>query len=136
MPTRVLGIGAAVALVAVGCNREPRTETTTTTSAEVTAVENGVAIERIVNARCQRMAACGRLGLTATPDEGTCRNALRPDMTEGLRGAACPPGIDPQQLDRCLSAIREERCGNIAGSVVRLATCAPSELCRLPDVPR
>jgi hypothetical protein len=135
MPPHRLLRRAGIVALAIGCDREPRTETTTT-SAEVAAAPNAVAIDRIVEARCARMSACARLGLTAAPDEATCQNALRPDLEEVLRGAACPPGVDARQLDRCLSAIREERCGNVAASLVRLAACAPTELCRLPDVSR
>ena len=88
------------------------------------------AVDRIAGARCDREASCGNVGQDkeyATRD--ACIDELRGSGRSDLRASDCPRGIDTTQLDKCLSEIRGEKCGNPIDTVTRIMACRTGDLC-------
>jgi hypothetical protein len=84
----------------------------------------------IATARCDREELCDNVGVGkkyATRD--ACVMALRERGRNDLKATDCPSGVDMPALDKCLSEIRGERCGNALDSVTRLVTCRTAALC-------
>ena len=111
-----------------------RSGTTTTTGANVNALSNNTAIERIVAARCSRETACNNIGSDKhfTSNE-TCTRELRTKVGDDLKGSECPRGIDAKELDECIESIRTESCNNPVETISRLAACRTSDMCLKVD---
>lgn len=110
--------------------------TTTVTGANVGAVGNEGAIDRIVAARCAREAACNNVGADkhfTTRD--ACTVKLKADMRDDLNAKDCPRGIDAKELNECLVEIKNEDCNNPIDMIGRLAACRTSDLCLKTDMP-
>jgi hypothetical protein len=113
-----------------------RTGTTTVTGANVGAVNNEGAIDRIVAARCAREAACNNVGADkhfTTRD--ACSVKVKSDMRDDLNAKDCPRGIDAKELNECLVEIKNEDCNNPIDMIGRLAACRTSDLCLKTDMP-
>jgi hypothetical protein len=144
----------ALCLVALGaCNRDrvdvdkregrvtvdtdrDRSGTTTVTGANVGAVGNENAIERIVAARCAREAACNNVGADKRfTSRDLCTQKIKADMRDDLNAKDCPRGIDQKELNECLVEIKNEDCNNPIDMIGRLAACRTSDLCLKTDLP-
>jgi hypothetical protein len=100
---------------------------TTTTSA---AAPMQSAVNDLATARCDREELCNNVG--AGKKYGTrdaCVNEMRAKGNADLQASACPNGVDPQQLDKCLAEVRGERCGNALDTISRLTACRTSTIC-------
>lgn len=127
----------ALPLALAGCKSErnvrpvqgppPETGETTTTGAPYT-VTNLTAIERIVQARCNREQECAERGHEPT-DPTRCAAEQRRAIESGLSSGECPGGISAEALDACIEAIQNERCG-VAHDALTVASCRTQELCR------
>lgn len=114
-----------------GVNDEKK-GTTTVTGANVLTSDS--AIDRIVNARCAREAACNNVG----PDKrfasrDVCVQNVRNDLRDDLKASDCPRGIDSKELEECLEEIKNESCNNPIDTISRLAACRTSDLCLSTD---
>jgi hypothetical protein len=119
-------MGALAALVVACRAGEERPATTTTTAAQVA---NEDAINKITKARCDREESCNNVGTGKHYDDrDACTRELAHDARADLRAERCGV-IDPQKLDKCLSAIGDERCGNPLDAMSRLAACRQNQLC-------
>jgi len=150
----------ALAIVAVGCNRDRvdhdrtgvgvpgdrsgdrvgRTNeglgTTTVTGANVGKVGNQTAVDRIVAARCAREASCNNVGPNKHWESGaSCTQKVGADMKDDLNASECPAGIDEKELNECLESIRGENCNNPIDTIGRLAACRTSDLCLKTNAP-
>ena len=113
-----------------------RSGTTTVTGANVGAVGNDSAIQRIVAARCAREAACNNVGADKRFTSGeVCTQKVRADMRDDLNAKDCPRGIDQKELNECLEEIKNENCNNPIDMIGRLAACRTSDLCLKTDMP-
>jgi Family of unknown function (DUF6184) len=107
-----------------------RVGVTTVTGADMGALSNDLAVERIVAARCARETQCNNVGSDKHfVDHDTCAVELRKHMGTDLRAAECPRGIDGTALDTCMESIRSESCNNPIDTIQRLAACRTAELC-------
>jgi hypothetical protein len=115
---------------------KPNVDTTTVTGANVGAVSNESAIQRIVAARCAREAACNNVGADKRFTSGdVCSQKLKADMRDDLSAKDCPRGIDQKELSECLDEIKNENCNNPIDMIGRLAACRTSDLCLKTDMP-
>lgn len=117
-------------------NREQNVGQTTVTGANVGVVQNASAIERIVQARCEREATCNNVGTDKHfSNRDVCQREIRADMKDDLNAKDCPAGIDGKELGECLDAIHKESCGNPLETISRLAACRTSDMCLKTGAP-
>lgn len=113
-----------------------RSGTATVTGANVGAVGNEAAIDRIVAARCAREAACNNVGADKRfTSRDVCSQKIKADMRDDLNAKECPRGIDQKELNECLQEIQNENCNNPIDMIGRLAACRTSDLCLSTDMP-
>lgn len=104
--------------------------TTTVTGANVGAVQNTNAIEKIVAARCAREMSCKNVGADKRfTSNDVCGREIRNDMKDDLNSKDCPYGVDQKELNECLDSIKNESCGNPLETISRLAACRTSDMC-------
>jgi hypothetical protein len=129
--TKTLSTAFVLAVLAIACGHPSYEYGTTTTTGATARVNPGDgAIDAIASARCQRETVCDSIG-PHKPFETheACLTWIRAEESQRLSDAACPRGIDTSRLDKCLSAIRGERCGDQADSESRVAACDMKPLC-------
>ncbi len=141
MKLELLLVPLALTGVVFGCNKSDRggtamerdretSQQTTTTGANVGAVNNETAIDRIVAARCEREAACKNIGTDKHySSRETCTRDVKGKLQGDLKASDCPNGIDAKHLDDCLKSIRDESCGNAIESLSRMSACNTAGLC-------
>lgn len=120
---------------AYGCSRgdkqPPAYGQTRTTGAPVARAHGDVAASQLAAATCDRAVACGDVG----GDDGdykTREDCVKERTREGkddLRAAECPGGVDRVQLDKCLTEIRGQRCGDPMDALGKASACRTSALC-------
>lgn len=94
-------------------------------------VEPGGAVDKILEARCDRELKCGNLGPSKQyADRDACNAAMRKSLADELNADECPAGIDIKELDECLHAARNEDCKNPFDTIGRAAACRTSDICR------
>jgi hypothetical protein len=121
---------AAVTLsLLVGC-ASVETGRTTTTAAEVGAVDTLAAATQIIHAHCARAQACG-----AYPSRGIYRDAdycetdLRRSTLDALDVDRCK-SVDARRLDACIQALDRESCADMNYTELTPSACAREKLCR------
>lgn len=103
---------------------------TTLTGAQVNAVSNDAAIDKIVSARCDREIACNNIGADKRyGDRSACTQELKGKVQTDLKSNDCANGLDGKQLDQCLDQVRTENCNDPFDTIARLAACRSAELC-------
>lgn len=91
---------------------------------------NRSAVNRIAEARCEREARCRGFGTNKRyANRAACLADLEADKSDELNPRTCPGGIDENQLDRCVTAIRADECGNPADRWSRINACRDGNLC-------
>jgi hypothetical protein len=84
----------------------------------------------IADARCEREATCDNIGgdkkFSSAED---CVVSIRADWKDELNARECPGGVNQAQLSECLTAIRNEDCGNPFDTLSRLAACTTGQIC-------
>lgn len=114
----------------LGSNDRSGVGTTTVTGANVGVVQNQSAIQRIVQARCEREASCNNVGGDKRfADRNVCTSEIQKDMRDDLNAKDCPYGVDAKELNACLDSIQKESCGNLIETISRLAACRTSDMC-------
>lgn len=135
----LLGVVVVLGLLA-GCDRDREragtSTTTTVTGANVASLNTDTAVGRLVDARCAREMSCNSVG----PDKkyasrDVCTQKMKGDMQMDLNASECPNGIGQEDLDRCVTAIRNESCNNPIEKIERLSACRTSELCMKTAAP-
>ena len=88
------------------------------------------ASEQIATARCEREQQCGNVGNDKTFSSGAdCFARIQSDWKDDLNARACPGGINQQQLEECLSQIRQESCENPFDTLARITACTQGQIC-------
>jgi hypothetical protein len=54
---------------------------------------------------------------------------MRGSLANDLNGYNCPRGINRDNLDRCMAAIRGEECNHPLDTIVRMDKCRDDALC-------
>jgi len=127
--TKTLIFFATGAALVIACNHETVPSAVTTTGAPGV-VPNERAIQQLTAARCDRQQKCGKFGPNEKyADEKACRSDKHQDFEEVLKPTECPGGIREFRLSSCLQELRNERCGDVADKIGRLATCRSGSLC-------
>lgn len=127
---RVLLVLVAGTAALAACHHETTTATPSMTSTTAASLSNDRAIELLAQVRCDHMANCNDIGpgrkYMAQDD---CMTDLRSKEANHLAQSECSIGIDPQRLDRCVSEIRDSRCGNVMERFESQMSCRTSQLC-------
>jgi hypothetical protein len=129
MKTTMIFFATAAVLIGAACNHESTpARGVTTTGAGI--VANDDAASRLTDARCNRAKACNQLGKDEKyADMGACKREVAHDLESDLRPGECPRGIRQEKLSNCIQEIQNEKCGNLADKISRLATCRTGSLC-------
>lgn len=89
------------------------------------------AIVRIATARCDREQACNKIGDgRAYDDQATCLAEMGELVDEEAGQTACPNGVDPLEVSRCLLDVRGTRCGGELERSPNIASCTKVVLCK------
>jgi hypothetical protein len=90
------------------------------------------AVAKIASAMCEREVRCNNVGTGAKEkysSRADCVLIMQDDKRDDINEKDCPGGVDHQQLNACLAAIREEACGNAIDTINRLASCRSGSIC-------
>lgn len=97
---------------------------------DIERTSNRTAVGRIAEARCEREVRCNGFGAHRRYESRTaCIADLEADKRDELNPRTCPGGIDENQLDKCVTAIRTDQCGNPAEGWSRINACRDGNLC-------
>lgn len=121
----------------VGCNTQAARRPTVFRNDDLPAAETLLpasrtrsAAEQIAQARCQREQQCGNIGTDKTfSSSQDCLARIQNDWKEDLNARACPGGINQQELDECLTQVREEACANPFDTLARITECTSRQIC-------
>ncbi len=92
--------------------------------------EPNSAVARIAAARCDREARCNNVGRKERyPSRSDCIVLMQDGERDDINEKDCPGGIDQKQLGACLSAIRDEACGNSLDTISRVVSCRSVGIC-------
>ena len=92
--------------------------------------EPNSAVGKIASARCEREVRCNNVGTKEKySSRADCVTRMQDDKRDDLNDKECPAGIDKKQLATCLTAIRDEACGNPLDTISRLVACRSSNVC-------
>jgi hypothetical protein len=119
-------IGALFAVAAAcGGIAEAPAPPTSATGAQT----NEEAITTIAEARCAREEACNNIGRGKSyQSKDACKREASHDARADLRSENCGT-IDTNKLDKCVSTINDERCGNPFDAIGRVVACQQKEIC-------
>lgn len=131
---------AALAALALGllgsaCKREEATRGPSTVNGMTSGPGSTVAINRaqdeITQARCDMEERCKNIGQDKTyADRNQCMTKVRDTWKEDMNFNNCSGGVDANELDKCLSEIRNHECGSVIDHLSRVMQCRTGELCR------
>jgi hypothetical protein len=96
----------------------------------VVRASTAVAVESLADARCDRAVRCGDVAPHQRfSTRAACVSKVESEKFDDLNVRACPGGIDAKQLDKCVTAIRADECGNAFERWNRLNACRSANLC-------
>lgn len=91
-------------------------------------VDGGIA--RLASAKCDRQQRCNNVGPgEAYESRAQCEVVMRGKLTDDIHYRDCRGGIDDENLEECVDALREESCVNVFEKVSSHAKCRVSKLC-------
>lgn len=98
----------------------------------VIAAHIALARETYAAARCDREVRCNRIGEGRRhASREACLQTARTDRNDSWDAADCQSnGINQNELDECLNAVRNEDCNNPIEALQRLTACRAGEVCR------
>lgn len=126
---------SAAGLIAVSaCGRDSQPPAMSPASRVAPAHTPEAAVDAIANASCDREFRCNNIGEGREfQNRDHCLTIARNDATEELtEDSDCRRGIKPEDLNECLSQLREQSCGAVAGVFEGLSatvSCRSAELC-------
>jgi Family of unknown function (DUF6184) len=92
--------------------------------------EPSSAVARIAAARCEREVRCNNVGTKEKyASRADCVARMQEDKRDEINAKDCPEGIDKTALNACISAIRDEACGNPLDTITRLVACRSKSIC-------
>ncbi|HTM44137.1 MAG TPA: DUF6184 family natural product biosynthesis lipoprotein [Polyangiaceae bacterium] len=122
-----------IATMTAGCSKknENRGAAQADPSPERASAETRSAAASLTQSRCAREQRCENVGpgkKYSSVDD--CDTQIGRDWREDLNSRECSRGINQQELDDCLSQIRNEDCGNPFDSLERIAACRQGMICQ------
>ena len=124
--TLVLTAVGLAAFAQLGCKERPEALSATTTTASM-AVRSDDARMLITQRACDREVICGNIGAGKRfADRSTCLDALE---HPALKADACPQGVTSPRLDACVTAIRNQQCGQVIDDLEKTRKCERKALC-------
>jgi hypothetical protein len=88
------------------------------------------AAESIAQARCAREQRCDNVGADEKYSSASdCLARIRNDWKDDLNARECPGGVEQDDLQECLTAIRNEDCNSPFDTLGRLAECTAAQIC-------
>lgn len=92
--------------------------------------ETTSATSSIAEARCAREATCENIGNDKTySSSDDCMARIRDEWRDDLNALECPGGVNQTELNECLTAIRNEDCGNPFDTLGRVMDCSSGQIC-------
>ena len=134
----ILTLVSGLFIAAIGCNKEVGRPAAKPTSPAVAgrdpvtgrASAPASARDSIAEARCARERHCDNIGDNKKfSSEQDCLSRIRADWKDDLNARECPSGVNRQELNECLSAVRGEDCSNPLDTLSRVAACTKSKIC-------
>jgi hypothetical protein len=111
------------------CSHAPPVRSSTTTTG-VRVISNDIGIGRIIEGRCDREDACGRIGEGKKWEtRRACREEMSLDERSSLRADRCPGGLDADAVNECVDKVRSQRCRDPIDAIAREAVCQKLRLC-------
>jgi hypothetical protein len=124
-----LVLSASCAALVAACSHAPPVKSSTTTTG-VKVMANDVGIARIIEGRCDREDACGRIGEGKKWEtRRACREEMELDERSSLRADRCPGGLDGDAVNECVEKVRSQRCRDPIAAITREAVCQKLRLC-------
>ncbi len=141
---------AAIALV-VGCDRneapgtglgerqpgdEPILEEPREVPKAPTPGANQNAIMQITSARCAFEQRCNNFGADGDyKDMADCEAKVREEWRDDLNAMECPGGVEQDELEECLTEIRNTGCDQPFDNLGRMLACRSSDICKATGAP-
>jgi len=96
-------------------------------------IDNKAAIHEMASARCERLAACNRVGRDRRYETVTdCVVEQDRASNDDFGPKECREGINRDELSACVATLRTEKCTSAFGSIAQMDSCHSSELCAGP----
>jgi hypothetical protein len=135
---RCLLLASLGVVATAGCKRArhegtPRPDAVSSGGATLTSarmVPLDYAIDRIVPERCERETRC-YVRLEPMDASEACIGLLGAETRRELTPQTCPHGVEQIELDKCLTAIRNENCDQPIDVIARVTACRAKTLCAM-----
>jgi hypothetical protein len=124
-------VSAACILFCAACGHKDRPAATPNAEpTQVKAPATTGAREAITSSRCKRESHCENVGAGKKfSSDQDCVDSIRAEWKEDLNARECPHGVNQEQLDECLTAIRDEGCSSPLDKLERVSACTVSQIC-------
>jgi hypothetical protein len=84
----------------------------------------------ITSSRCNREERCENVGADKKYSSSQdCIDRIDAEWKDDLNARECPNGVNREQLDQCLTAIKNEDCGNPFDKLERVSACTVGQIC-------
>jgi hypothetical protein len=125
-----LFLGLACITLALACEHDMDQPSTTRTTGAVLMKDD--AVVQIAKARCEREAECNIFDSQSYSNKKECVTEYQTSTRRraGMDLDTCPHGVDKARLDKCVAALRDERCEQHMGQVVDMSECSRSMCAR------
>ncbi|MGA7123092.1 MAG: DUF6184 family natural product biosynthesis lipoprotein [Polyangiaceae bacterium] len=87
-------------------------------------------VQELAAARCDRERSCNNVGggqKYASPN--VCMDQMRGSIANDLNTYNCPHGIDRNEVDHCVAAIKNEECSHPLDTITRMEKCRTDRMC-------
>lgn len=92
--------------------------------------ETKSAAKHIASARCEREARCNNIGADKKfASSDNCEDSIRSEWAQDLNAYDCPKGVVENELNECLTAIRDEDCNSPFDTLGRVSACTAGQIC-------
>ena len=99
------------------------------TSAQAEAADTAI-VDRLSTVRCERELSCNNIGQGRKyASLQVCTDQMRGAMANDLNSYKCPQGINRDQVEHCMAAIRNEQCDHPLDTITRMDKCRANQLC-------
>jgi hypothetical protein len=133
LSTATLGLVLACGGANEGTITGPPSPPATPVQPGVTNAQNAAdssTVTRLASARCDREQSCNNIGAGQKyVSREACVDDIRASSAADLNATSCPRGLDQDMVDRCLSAIKSEKCDHPLDTITRIGDCQSYHLC-------
>jgi hypothetical protein len=87
-------------------------------------------VEQVSAARCDREQSCNNIGGGQKyVSRNVCMDQMRGSIANDLNTYNCPRGIDRDEVEHCMLAIKNEECSHPLDTITRIQKCRTGALC-------